>query len=286
MFLLLWASTLLLVGAGAASASARQRKTARELHPILLDRIRQLQESSGGSSDDLNLSPLASSAYKHLLELLLDADGNPNPRVTCTTGYQHATTYVANQLNRLGLTPMGQQSTYYQLIPNSIDEELCPVGMMNILGMVPGTEYPNEYIVYSAHLDGPLNMNPQTEQTRGESNTSNAYDNALAVAVGLAMAEELMQSPPARSVVFFFEDGEEGWSNLGVRKPGESQEELCQRLAQTKWYDRMYKLTGGYQNEKDQEECRSSYIGTNYWYDKCIWSKFSSHVSHSLSFGF
>jgi len=133
-------------------------------------------------------------------------------------------------MKRIGLVPLGdiERISFFNIVPGSINEEFCPRGMMNVIGMVPGTDpaLSDEYVIFSAHIDGPNNQNPQTEEVRGNQDTNNVFDDALAVAFGLGLAEEMMsQSPLKRNVIFLFDDAEEGWGNIrtpqqvGVRPP-------------------------------------------------------------------
>lgn len=231
---------------------------------------RQLQQQSIPATA---VSPIAADAYGHLLELCMDGSGQPNPRITCTDGHHHAAEYVEEQMRQIGLVPLGNaaRTTFSQIVQDSVDATWCPHGIRNLIGMVPGSLYPNEYIVYEAHLDGPNNGNPQTARTRNNRDVSNAYDDGLAVAVGLAIAKQMMQNKrPERSVVFFFDDGEEGWPSVGVRQDGESNLDACGRYVKTKWYRSVYENAGGVKNQRDS--CPAFAIGAFYWYVHLWWS--------------
>ena len=122
-------------------------------------------------------------------------------------------------MERIGLLPLGDMegTSYFNIVPNSVSKLFCPQGMRNIIGMIPGTDPPHtdEYVIFSAHYNGPNNENPQTKTTRRNQDTTNTFDDALAVAFGLALAEEMMlKSSPKRSVIFLFDDVEEGWKNV------------------------------------------------------------------------
>jgi hypothetical protein len=132
--------------------------------------------------------------------------------------------------------------------------------------MVQGTDFPAEYVVYLAHLDGPNNGNPQTDETRGITSTSNAYDNGLAVAVGLAISKELAANPPPRSVLFLFDDGEEGWDHVPIPAIGQTEADLCLEIRDTEWYLNLFDLTGGIQDAFDIENCLGGLLGASYWY--------------------
>lgn len=252
---------LIAVNQGSARLTSR-RMTAAELKPLLFERLRELQGTSSGKST------LTNDAYGHLLELCIDAHGKPNPRLTCTDGCGHAINYVAEEMKKMGLTPLGNtnRTSFIQTVETSVDPDLCPPGISNVIGMVPGAVHPDEYIVYSAHIDGPFNDNPQTTSTRGEGDTSNAYDDGFAVAVGLAMAKKMMENPPDRSVIFFFDDGEEGWFSVGERRAGETKEDICNRYVGSEWYNRVYDLVGNSDDSNQKSMCNGhGYLGASYW---------------------
>jgi Peptidase family M28 len=206
------------VEAGVGGASLKP--TARQLKPTFVGNMKRALEQTNASM----MSALAEDAYGHLLELCMDANGDPNPRVTCTEGYKLAWTYVEDQMIAMGLVPLGnvERTSYVQMVDGSVNETFCPPGMANVIGMVQGTTKPDEFVVYTADLDGPNNGNPQTVMTRGNTGVSNAYDDALAVAVGLAMAKQFLANPPDRSVVILITDGEEGWDHVGELPLGTS----------------------------------------------------------------
>lgn len=72
---------------------------------------------------------------------------------------------------------------------------------VNVAGRVPGTVYPQRALLVTAHFD---HLGVQLRQVY-----NGADDNASGVAVLLAVAERLRQSPPAHTVVFAGLDGEE-----------------------------------------------------------------------------
>lgn len=240
-------------------AAARNLR-AEKLKPHLLANLRYLQQG--------NMSEIAEDSYSHLLELAMDAQGNPNARIPCTEGYRHASAYVESQLDAMGLTPLGNvnRTSFVQIIEGSVDEKWCPPGIKNVIGMVPGSTFPDEFIVYCAHIDGPNNQNPQTTATRGNDGTSNAYDNGLAAAIGLAMAKQFMMTRPLRSVVFVFDDAEEGFLNVGERREGEFA--ACERFFDTPWFNTVYEAIGGDADCEGFDRCYGycgHTIGSSYW---------------------
>jgi Zn-dependent M28 family amino/carboxypeptidase len=75
----------------------------------------------------------------------------------------------------------------------------------NVIGIVKGTKYPDEYINYTAHWDH-IGIGKVVE---GDSIYNGALDNASGTAALLAIAEGFVQSPPERSVMFLFVTAEE-----------------------------------------------------------------------------
>jgi Zn-dependent M28 family amino/carboxypeptidase len=89
----------------------------------------------------------------------------------------------------------------------SVDAEVRRVETANVVGLVPGSERPDEVIVVTSHYDhfgvgAPID---------GDSIYNGAYDNASGTALILAMARALadMPRPPARSVLFVAAGAEE-----------------------------------------------------------------------------
>ena len=71
----------------------------------------------------------------------------------------------------------------------------------NVIGVVPGAEKPDEYVLYTAHWDH-LGVKPGVP---GDDKIHNgAVDNASGTAAVLEMAEAFAKKPPRRSVMFAF----------------------------------------------------------------------------------
>jgi Zn-dependent M28 family amino/carboxypeptidase len=76
----------------------------------------------------------------------------------------------------------------------------------NVIAMIPGTERPDEYIIFSAHWDH-LGVGATVD---GDSIYNGAVDNASGTSALLAIAEALMKSGPnKRSIVFLWVTAEE-----------------------------------------------------------------------------
>jgi hypothetical protein len=170
-------------------------------------------------------STLARNAYDYLVNVC-EPGGIPNPRTLCTEGYKQAADYVAEELNRLGLEPLGDdfEGSYFQTIKNSQNERWCPPGIQNVIGMVRGSLYPDQYVVVLSTLSGNYNLNPQTYKTRGNDNFSFVFDSGMSVAASLAMAKEMIErDPPLRSTAFLFAGTgqSDGWQVVGERERGQ-----------------------------------------------------------------
>ena len=60
--------------------------------------MQRLEETTGLTSSVEIGKQVLELALVHLDELIKDADGKPNPRVTCTAGHDYAANYVATVL--------------------------------------------------------------------------------------------------------------------------------------------------------------------------------------------
>ncbi len=93
--------------------------------------------------------------------------------------------------------------TYSYTLRNSMKEDVS----QNVIGLIEGSTYPDEYIIYSAHWDHLGIAAP----VQGDSIYNGAYDNASGTAALLSIAEGFlsMDQKPERSVVFLFVTAEE-----------------------------------------------------------------------------
>ncbi|MGE0159552.1 MAG: M28 family peptidase [Gemmatimonadales bacterium] len=92
-------------------------------------------------------------------------------------------------------------------VRGSLDADVRRVETANVVGLLPGSERPDEYILVTSHYDhfgvgAPID---------GDSIYNGAYDNASGTALILAMARALADMPraPARSVLFVATGAEE-----------------------------------------------------------------------------
>ncbi|MEL7537488.1 MAG: M28 family metallopeptidase [Pseudomonadota bacterium] len=109
----------------------------------------------------------------------------------------------------------------------SVRSDIAESKSLNVIGYIPGSRYPDEYIVYSAHWDH-LGMRPATELNLANPDETDrifngAKDNASGVAMMLGIADVFgaQSTPPERSIVFLAVTAEES-GLLGSAWYGES----------------------------------------------------------------
>lgn len=159
------------------------------------------------------------SVLQYLDIITKDESGNPNPRVSCTAGNEYARRYIQEALAKMGLKPLGHNGTFVFTVPKS-QIPGCDHGLANVIGYVEGTERPDEFLLWDAHYDGPNNEG--LDSAAGIRDTTNVYDDGSAVALGLHMAATFAKAPPKSSIIFLFSDGEEGYSNIGIKTGSQS----------------------------------------------------------------
>jgi Zn-dependent M28 family amino/carboxypeptidase len=77
----------------------------------------------------------------------------------------------------------------------------------NVIGVIPGTDLPNKYVIVGAHYDH-LGSSC-TSKEAGDTICNGATDNATGVAAALAIARNIAAHPARRSVIVAFWDREE-----------------------------------------------------------------------------
>lgn len=89
----------------------------------------------------------------------------------------------------------------------AVRNELSEVVSNNVIGIVPGTKRPDEYVVYTAHWDH-IGMKPELD---GDTIFNGAMDNATGTAgiSEIARAFAAMENGPERSIVFIATTAEE-----------------------------------------------------------------------------
>lgn len=116
-----------------------------------------------------------------------------------TAGGAAARDYIIDQLvlRTEGVVPSAVGRAAYQ--------QQFPTGT-NVLGMIRGTEHPDEVVVVGAHYDG---LGECGDPAGGDVICNGATDNATGVAILLGLVVRMTEDPPDRSVVFAFWDAEE-----------------------------------------------------------------------------
>ncbi len=104
-------------------------------------------------------------------------------------------------------TPGFKAISLNQQVSMGLSSTLKECVSKNVIGMVEGSEYPNEYILYTAHWDH-LGFG---KVVKGDSIYNGALDNASGVAtvLGIAKAFAEAKEKPKRSVAFLFVTAEE-----------------------------------------------------------------------------
>ena len=89
----------------------------------------------------------------------------------------------------------------------TIRNQIREVQSRNVLGKVPGSERPDEYVVYSAHWD----HLGRDRSMSGDQVYNGALDNASGTAQMIEIAEAVaaLSEPPARSMLFLAVTAEE-----------------------------------------------------------------------------
>lgn len=133
-----------------------------------------------------------------------------------------AANYIADHFTDFGLTPAGDDNTFFQQFTINMaqlnnphqsggasfeDEERIA---RNVIGLLEGTEHPDEYIIIGAHYDhlgygkfGSLYDRDTTSIHNG------ADDNASGTAGLLELAQYFSRQPPNKSLLFIAFSGEE-----------------------------------------------------------------------------
>jgi len=147
--------------------------------------------------EDRNLSAISQKTLRmHVYAL---ADTTTKGRATGTIGATIAANYIKNCFERYGLLPYNGSSFFQGFRVDGL------VGR-NVAAMLRGRDYPNEYIVISAHYDHLGELNGTIYP--------GADDNASGVALLLQVAEVFAQrackgDAPNRSIVFVAYDAKE-----------------------------------------------------------------------------
>lgn len=166
---------------------------------------------------------------EHLLRTL--AHDSMEGRATATPGAERAARFIAAEMKRIGLVPLGDDG-YFQRVPMAMvastradrPPRLSSVASIavrdtfpaaarrlgrNVVGMIPGSddEVSNEVILVMAHYD---HLGIRSPGVEGDSIYNGADDDASGTVAVLEIARALMEGQrPRRTVVFAAMTGEE-----------------------------------------------------------------------------
>ena len=124
-------------------------------------------------------------------------------RRTATEGIQRARTFLLKEFEALGLTPTDDGYELPFTFRSTAGGEA--VSGVNLVGFVEGSEFPERFLVVSAHYDH-LGV-------RGNEIYNGADDNASGTAALLALARHFGEQPPRHSILLAAFDAEE----MGLR---------------------------------------------------------------------
>jgi len=118
-------------------------------------------------------------------------------RKIATQGNIKAQNYIKSTLANAYVRPFNR----YYLHPFTKKRVFSSISGTNVIGLVEGTTFKNDYIVLSAHFDH--------LGTKGSIIYNGADDNASGTAALLAFAKKIQVTPLKHSVILLFTDGEE-----------------------------------------------------------------------------
>ncbi|MBU8922686.1 MAG: M20/M25/M40 family metallo-hydrolase [Bacteroidales bacterium] len=167
-------------GRGDAAAGLPKREPLARLAPLF---------SSGRMMDDI----------RYLADEGLEGRGLGTP------GIQKAAEYIADRFSEVGLTPAGDNGTYFQEWEDHINGDGLRGRLVNVIGVLPGVDsgLDSASVVVCAHYDH-LGLGwPDVRKGNEGKIHPGADDNASGIAVMIELATHLARTAsPARSVVF------------------------------------------------------------------------------------
>ncbi|MBC3942192.1 M20/M25/M40 family metallo-hydrolase [Sphingomonas albertensis] len=121
-------------------------------------------------------------------------------RVFASAGKDYATLAAAAKVKGFKAVPLGLK------LSGGFDNTIKRQASKNVIGVLPGTSAPNDYVMYSAHWDHLGRCDP----VDGDDICNGAADNATGVAGLIALAEAQAKAGPAkRSIAFLAVTAEE-----------------------------------------------------------------------------
>jgi len=180
-------------------------------------------------------------------------------RDTPSPGLEMAAAWAAEEFQRMGLEPGGDEGSFIQRWEYTPRRgpaaEAGPVAVPNVVGLIPGSDpvLRDEWVIFTAHFDhvsGPANDS-------GDDIYNGADDNASGTAAVMEVAEAFSALPtaPRRSIAFVLVSGEEkgllGASHFaqGASIPTEAQvADINADMVSRNWPDSIFVFGGEYTN--------------------------------------
>ena len=128
-----------------------------------------------------------------------------------TAGLDKAADYIAGQFQAIGLTPAGDNGTWFQAFQTPDGPNGAPESVKNVVAVLKGkkAEMAGESVIVSAHYDH-LGFGWPGVRTGDEGKLHpGADDNASGIAIMLELAEILSGTAPDRSIIFVATTAEE-----------------------------------------------------------------------------
>ena len=126
-------------------------------------------------------------------------------RETGTIGQKRAVDYIQNFYTTAGIKAAKGTTNYLQAMELKIKENL--VQTENVVAFIEGSEFPNEYLVISSHLDH-IGINSKGEINNGADDDGTGTVALLEIAEAFKQAKDENQGPK-RSIIFLHVTGEE-----------------------------------------------------------------------------
>jgi len=126
-------------------------------------------------------------------------------RETGTIGQKRAVDYIQNFYTTAGIKAAKGTTNYLQAMELKIKENL--VQTENVVAFIEGSEFPNEYLVISSHLDH-IGINSKGEINNGADDDGTGTVALLEIAEAFKQAKDKNQGPK-RSIIFLHVTGEE-----------------------------------------------------------------------------
>ena len=126
-------------------------------------------------------------------------------RETGTIGQKRAVDYIQNFYTTAGIKAAKGTTNYLQAMELKIKENL--VQTENVVAFIEGSEFPNEYLVISSHLDH-IGINSKGEINNGADDDGTGTVALLEIAEAFKKAKDQNQGPK-RSIIFLHVTGEE-----------------------------------------------------------------------------